>query len=220
MGFKVGGSHQSTSEKNSSGVDQYTQGQLHGINDAFAQSGRDGPSPLLNDAARYGTTAQTAGNLGFGALSGDPAAAAKLMNPYQQQVIDANNAAWQKTNLQTSNQVNDAATRTGAFGGSRHGVAEGVALANNNQAQAQQTAQLLQGGYRDAINQAGQLAGFGFQGAGMNSNLGFGGVGSPSQWYAQQLRQGYIQPTGTFSDQENHGTSFQGEARAKVPFFG
>lgn len=65
-----------------------------------------------------------------------------LMNPYDQRVIDAKNANWQKTNLQTMNQVNDAATRAGAFGGSHHGVAEGVPLASNNQAQATQAARL------------------------------------------------------------------------------
>jgi hypothetical protein len=113
--------------------------------------------------------------------------------------MDASNAQWQKANLQTMNQVNNQATAAGAFGGSRQGVAEGVALANNNMNQQSQNANLLSPGYNQAQNQASQLAGYGMQGANLNSNLGFGGVGSPSQWYAQQLKQGFIQPTGSTS---------------------
>lgn len=192
----------STPATQTTGVDQHTQDQLGAIQGAYGDAGKAGPGPLLNGAAGYFTGAQNAGNLGFGALSGDPAAVGKLMNPYQQNVIDMNNANWQKANLQTSNQVNDAATRTGAFGGSRHGVAEGVALGNNALAQQTQNAQLLQGGYNNAMNQASQLAQFGLQGAGQNANLGFGGVGSPELWRAQMLRQGFIMPTGQQSTQQ------------------
>ena len=208
--FSLGGNvaHESTSSKNSSGVDPYTQQYIKNAQDAATAAANGGAGPLLNGAAQYGTTAQQAGNLGFGALSGDPNAVSKLMNPYQQQVIDANNAQWARTNQQSLNAVDGRATAAGAFGGSRSGVAEGVALANNAATQQAQTAQLLQSGYRDAINQAGQIAGYGFQGAQLNSNLGFQGVGDPALWKAQQLKAGYMGPTGTYSDTENHGTHY------------
>jgi hypothetical protein len=207
--FDFGGnlSHESTSSKNSSGVDDFTRGQLGNIWGAAQGAAAGGPGPLLTGAGQYGTSLQTGGQAGINALSGDPTAVAGLMNPYIQQVLDANNANWQKTNLQTMNQVNDAATRAGAFGGSRQGVTAGVALANNNMAQQTQTANLLNGGYQQAIQQAQALAGFGLQGAQLNSNLGFGGVGN-GLWGLNALRSGFIQPTGTFSDTENHGTGY------------
>lgn len=178
------------------GLDAFSKGQLGSIWDAAQAAAKGGPGELLTGAGQYGQALQGGGNLGVGALSGDPAAIAKLMNPYQQQVIDANNAEWQHTNAQTMNQVNDAATQAGAFGGSRHGVAEGVALANNNRAQQSQTANLLSQGYGQAVNQAGQLAGYGLQGATLNSNLGFGGVGN-GLWAQNALRGGFVMPTGT-----------------------
>lgn len=220
MSKKASGNVQKTTENQNQSVDTNTRQQLGGIQQAYSQAGLEGPSPLLTNAAGYGTAAQTAGNLGLGALSGDPTQMARLMNPYQQQVIDANNAQWQRTNLQTQNQVNDAATRAGAFGGSRQNVATGTALAANNLAQQGQTAGLLQSGYNNAVNQAGQLAGLGFQGAGLNANLGMGGVGSPAQWYADQLRKGFIMPTGGTSGgaQTTQGGSTSGGFH--IPFFG
>jgi hypothetical protein len=94
------------------------------------------------------------------------------MNPYQQQVLDANNAAWQKVNTQGANSLNAAATQANAFGGSRHGVAQGVMQSNNNMAQMQQTAGLLSQGFEGAMGRAGQLAGLGMGAAGAGAQLG------------------------------------------------
>jgi hypothetical protein len=122
------------------------------------------------EAQQYYEQLLKGGNLGFSALTGDPNALAQFQNPYQQQVIDANNADWAHTNVQTQNQVNDAATQAGAFGGSRHGVAEGVALSNNNRAQQDQLAQLRSQGYNDAMSRAYQTANLGLSGG-----VGMGG---------------------------------------------
>jgi hypothetical protein len=203
---------QKTTNNNASSFDPNSSAYVEQMRQQALAAGNAGPSPLLNGAASTGTNAQTAGNLGFGALSGDPNAMAKLMNPYQQQVLDANNAQWQHTNAQTLNQVNDAATGANAFGGSRQGVAEGVALSNNNMAQQSQTAGLLQSGYNNAIGQASQLAGYGMQGAQMNSNLGFGGVGSPEQWKLNMMNQGWTGPTG----QTSSGAQTTAGASAKM----
>lgn len=101
---------------------------------------------------------QNGGQEGMAALGGDAGAMARMMNPYEQQVINANNAQWQHTNQQTLNTVDGRAAMQGAFGGSRTGVAEGTAMAQNGLAQQQQTAGLLYGGYNNAQDRAGQLA--------------------------------------------------------------
>jgi hypothetical protein len=99
---------------------------------------------------------------GLAALGGDAAAAQRLMNPFQEQVVDAINRDWGQTNQMTQRSVDDAAQGASAFGGSRHGVATGTALAQNNMAQQNQLAALRAGGFEDAMGRAGQLANFGF----------------------------------------------------------
>lgn len=224
MSLSFGGQRQTQSQNTS--LDGTTQAYLKQIMDAARGAGAAGPSPLVGGATDYYNTAMTGGNLGMGALSGDPRAAQQLMNPYQSQVIDANNAQWAKTNAATSAQVDDEATRAGAFGGSRHGVAEGIALGNNNQAQQQQTAGLLSTGYGDAMNRASQLAQMGYGAAGQNANLGLGGVGSPQQWLMQQLRAGFVMPTGQQSNGSSSMVGAQGgfnagdAAKGAMKFFG
>lgn len=211
FGIPIGGSlsHDSNSTKNSTGLDQWSQNYLQGIGQAGQQAAQQGPGPLLTGAGQYGTNLQNGGNLGLSAMSGDPNAMSQLMNPYQQQVIGAQNSIWQQINAQTANQVNQQATQNNAFGGSRQGVAQGVALAQNNLQQANQTAQLLQSGYQNAVQQAQGLAGFGLQGAQLNSNLGFGGVGN-GLWGLNALRGGFVMPTGQNSDTEQHQTGYGG----------
>lgn len=177
-------------------VDTQTRQYMQGVQNAALNAGMEGPSPLLTGAAQYGTGLQNAGATGAAALGGNQAAINTLMNPYQQSVIDANAANWAKINQQTQNQVNDRATLAGAFGGSRHGVATGVALGANNMAQGAQTAALLQGGYNDAMQRAAQGAQLGLQGAGLNFGLGQAGVGSPNAYLLQRLREGYLGPSG------------------------
>ena len=80
----------------------------------------------------------------------------------------------------TTNAINDQATQAGAFGGSRQGVAQGVALANMNQDQANQMAQLQYGGYNDTMNRAQGLAGLGF-----GANQQMAGLGD----YMRQVQQ-------------------------------
>jgi hypothetical protein len=214
----VSGNVQKTTQNNNTNIDAVSQGRTSDIWDAAQGAGNAGPGPLLTGAAGYNTGAQGAGQTGLMALAGDTNAAKTLMNPYQQGVIDQNNIGWNKINAQTVNRTNDLATRAGAFGGSRHGVAEGVALGNNAQQQAQQTAGLLNTGFDNSMNRAGQLAQFGAQGANANSNLGFAGVGNPDMWRLQMLKQGYLGPQGQQSAgaQTTFGGSF--ENRGSIGF--
>lgn len=168
------------------------------LDTAEEAAGTPGPglNPWTQEAGDFysgllGNQAQT----GIRALGGDASAVQGLMNPYQQQVLDANNAAWQKVNTQGTNSLNAAATRAGAFGGSRHGVAQGVMQANNNMAQMQQTAGLLSQGFEGAMGRAGQLAGLGMGAAGQNAQLGMTARDvqmqtRPDLWRLAMLQQG------------------------------
>ena len=112
------------------------------------------------------------GNLGFSALGGDSSALSQLMNPYQSQVLDQMTAQYGRDQQSTMNTVNDAATSAGAFGGSRHGVAEGVALGQLGQGHAGQMANLMSSGFSDAMGRASNLANMGFGAQGAIGNLG------------------------------------------------
>jgi hypothetical protein len=112
------------------------------------------------------------GNLGFSALGGDSAALQQLMNPYQSQVLNQAQAQYGRDQQSTMNGVNDAATAAGAFGGSRHGVATGVALGQLGQTHEQQMADLTSQGYNDAMGRAGSLANMGFSANGAIGDLG------------------------------------------------
>jgi len=131
-----------------------------------------GVNPLTGQAVQGYQNAANAGNLGFSALSGDPAAMAKLMNPYQQDVIDKMNQQFGITSGQVQNQINSQATAAGAFGGSRYGVASGAAQAGLGASQAQQIAGLYSQGYQNAQNQAATLANLGLGAQGQLANLG------------------------------------------------
>jgi hypothetical protein len=216
MGMSAGG--QRVTQSSTTSVDRESADMMRRLWGAGQAAGAAGPSPLVTGAADYGGAAQAAGNLGFGALGGSQAAIAQLMNPYNQQVIEENRKGWDQTNTNTINQINDAATRARAYGGSRHGVAEGVALSQNNLAQMQQEAGLRSAGYDQAMQQAAQLAGYGFQGAGMNANLGLGGVGSPEQWRLMMMRQGFVGPLGSATS--GRSNTVNGEASFSIPFLG
>lgn len=190
-----GGKHK---DKGTSQIDNPSIAYQEKIRQAAAGAGAAGPSPLVTGATGYNSGMMNAGNLGMGAMSGDPNAVNQMMNPYQQQVIGATNAQWDQNDQHTMNAVNDRATQAGAFGGSRNGVATGVALGQNNMNRNNAVSGLLYGGFNDTMNRANTLAGYGATGSANNANLGMGGVGSPQQWMMQQLKQGYMGPYGGY----------------------
>lgn len=207
MSKSGGGQRSSTASQ--SGVDPTTMAYVQQIMAAAQAAGASGPSPLTTGAAGYNSGLQNAGATGTAALSGDPAAAAQLMNPYQGQVIDATNAQWDNQDQKTMNDVNSRATAAGAFGGSRAAVAQGSALAANNLNRNSQISGLLSTGYDNTMARAGTLAGMGAEGANQNANLGLGGVGNAQQWLMQMLNQGF-HPTGTTSSTSSAGVGGSG----------
>lgn len=131
-----------------------------------------GVDPNSAQAGRFFGDATRAGNLGFGALSGDPASLAALNNPYMKDVLARVEGDQGRLNAGTLSAVGDQATRAGAFGGSRHGVAEGVALGEVNRSAADRMAQLRSEGFNQTQARAGQLANLGMGAA--PSLMGYG----------------------------------------------
>lgn len=189
-------SKQTNDSSGSTGVDAGTQNKVDAIWNAAQGAGNTTPFGVDN-AQNFYNNAQTYGQQGAAALGGDQASIARYMNPYQQNVIDKMNQQFAQQNQMTSNQISDQATKANAFGGSRHGVAQGVALAQNQMNQGGQIAGLLQSGYNDAMSRAGQSAQMGMDAASAGANLGMT-AGSPDLWRLNALKQGFSgMPYGT-----------------------
>ena len=102
------------------------------------------------------TGAETAA-AGLGALTGTGAGAAdqagsiaSYMSPYQQQVIDASLAEFDRNAAIQQQGLRDAAISRGAYGGGREGVMQAEAMRNNQMNRAQLQAGLLNQGFMDA----------------------------------------------------------------------
>lgn len=93
-----------------------------------------------------------AGTFGMG-LQG---AINNYMNPYISNVVDSVNALGQQNLANSLNQTADQAIAAKAFGGSRHGVQEGIATAQNNLNTNNLLANLLSSGYSQATGLMGQ----------------------------------------------------------------
>lgn len=131
-----------------------------------------GASPLMTSAAQQYQQLGGLAGLGGAAMAGDQEAFSKFMNPYQQNVVDAVGQQYDQLRSQAHLGANDAATRAGAFGGSRHAVMEGAQLGQLDQGQAQTTAGILQSGFNDAQQRALQAANFGMGALGQQAQMG------------------------------------------------
>lgn len=206
--MKIGGSTQHQSQSSQSGPDAQTQAYVTQIMNLARGAGYNGPGSTLTGANNYFSGLEGAGATGAAALGGDAGAVASLMNPYQQQVIDAMNKQFATSNQGVANQLDANATAAGAFGGSRADVAKGAALAANQQNQNAQIAQLLSGGYSNAMNQAATAAGLGLQGAQGGVQLGSMGIDNPALWQMLMLKGGFMGlPYGTTSSGTSNGNS-------------
>lgn len=145
--------------------------------------------------AQQGALAGTAaaGTTNIGTLAGTNLAA--YQNPYTQQVIDAQNADIMRGAQMGLNDLGTAASRAGAFGGSRHGIAMSELGRGAAQLMGQQSAQLRQAGFNQAQKMAQQdianrlsQANLGLTGAAQLGNLGQQSFG-----YGQQIQQNIAQ---------------------------
>lgn len=122
-----------------------------------------------------------------------PMYAQGYMNPYQQNVIGglAQNAMGNYN--QMANQIGTEATRAGAFGGSRHGVAQGAMAAGVQKDLNQQIGNLMYQGYNQANQQAASDQQMRLQAAAQQGNLANLGFGMGQQINQQMMQQGAMQ---------------------------
>ena len=134
-------------------------------------------------------TAPETAAAGLGALTGTGAGSADVagsiasyMSPYQQQVIDASLAEFDRNAAVQQTGLRDAAISRGAYGGGREGVMQAEAMRNNQMNRAQLQAGLLNQGFMDA-RQA--------RGADLAAQQGLGTyqqqIGQADQGYQQAL---------------------------------
>ena len=100
---------------------------------------------------------------------------AQFQNPFQQQVTAATIADFDRLRQTSLNQVGSEATRAGAFGGSRQGVAEGVALGELGRAEAATLGDIRTRGFQSSVQAALASRQQQMGAAGGLANLGFGG---------------------------------------------
>jgi hypothetical protein len=126
---------------------------------------------------------------GLGSLVGTGAGGADVqgsiasyMSPYQQQVIDASLAEFDRNAAMDQNKISDSAISMGAFGGGREGVMQAESLSNSRMGRAQLQANLLNQGFQQAQTaRAGDLTAQ--QGLGTYQQ----GLGQGQQGYQQAL---------------------------------
>lgn len=114
----------------------YTGANMGSTNPAFAQAGQ-----VAASVGGYTPQNFLSGNIGA------------YMSPYIQNVEDAALGNMDRAYRQNLNTIGDQAIGANAFGGSRHGVAEGVAAAENARNMGDLSAQLRQQGYGQAAGQ-------------------------------------------------------------------
>jgi hypothetical protein len=126
---------------------------------------------------------------GLGSLVGTGAGGADVqgsiasyMSPYQQQVIDASLAEFDRNAAMDQNKISDSAISMGAFGGGREGVMQAESLSNSRMGRAQLQAKLL----NDSFMQAQQA-----RSGDLTAQQGLGtyqqGLGQGQQGYQQAL---------------------------------
>lgn len=109
------------------------------------------PATAALQTANY-QRAQTVAETPYQTLSAEQIQA--QYNPYEDSVVANTQADLEKQRQLAVNTTSDQATAAGAFGGSRHGVAEGITNSNAQTTAANTLAQLRQQGYTQAQNVA------------------------------------------------------------------
>jgi hypothetical protein len=156
-----------------------------------------GADPSMQGVGDQFQQGMQAGQTGMGALAGNQQDIASLMNPYQQNVIGALGTEYDRARNQAALGSNDAATQAGAFGGDRHALMVGERQGALDRSQMSDTANLLHGGFNDAMGRAGQLANLGMGAADRQFGLG--------DYNRQIAQQGMDVNYGNFQQQRDWG---------------
>jgi hypothetical protein len=126
------------------------------------------------------------GTLGAGTIGGTNLG--QYMNPFTQNVLGGLARETARAGQISMNELGAAATRAGAFGGSRHGVAQGQMMSDLNRNFQNIAAQQLQSGYQNAQSMAQQD----IQNR-MNQAAQLGALGQQSFGFGQQIQSGLAQ---------------------------
>jgi hypothetical protein len=132
----------------SGGIYDWSANQLAGAGGAMQQAAGLYGSPTL------GANAPTVS--GVGPTSTIQSQMSRYQNPYENQVINNSLADMQRMNTQQLRDVGAQAQKSGAFGGSRHGIVEAVTNAETNRAAGDLSANLRHQGFNTAAGLAGQ----------------------------------------------------------------
>lgn len=127
---------------------------------------------------------QTSAGLFNSAAQGPNIAA--FQNPYTQQVVDTTMADMNRGRMMALNQVGADATAAGAYGGSRHGIAEAETNRNFFDTMGQTVAGLRSDGFNTSVQNA-------FQNQQNQSALAGQGFGFGLDLNQQQIQQGALQ---------------------------
>ncbi len=105
------------------------------------------------------------------AMGYDGTDVSRWYNPYEKDVVDATGAYFDQNLQQNLSQNNARATQSGAFGGSRHGVADAELMRTSGMDKAKMMADLRYQGYGDARDAGFRNQQSQYQGAGILSGL-------------------------------------------------
>lgn len=162
-----------------------------------------GQTQNINQAAAQGIQAAGAGTAQLGMQATPQLATTSMtpyMNPYTQEVIQANEADIMRGAQMGMNELGRQASAAGAYGGSRHGVAMGELGRNVVQQLAQSSAGLRQAGYGQAqqaalADIANQMQGrqIGLSAANQLANISNLGFGMGQQVQQNLATQGALQ---------------------------
>jgi hypothetical protein len=137
---------------------------------------------------------QSAGNLNMAQqgtiASGMGPNMQQFANPYQNQVIDRTQQDIERQRQMATNTLGAQASAAGAFGGSRHGVAEGITNEGFARQAANTFANQRQQGFDTALGAAQRQQGIGLQASGQLGNLSQTGFDQAMRINQNQQQQG------------------------------
>ena len=117
----------------------------------------------------------------------------RFMNPFDNMVTGRSLQDLERQRIMATNQMDAQAGAAGAFGGSRHGVAQGSTNEGFARQGANMFAGLRQAGYNNALGAAQNQQNIQMQGAGQMGQLAGQGFGFGQSIAQQQARQGGLQ---------------------------
>jgi len=166
-----------------------------------------GANPYENAASNF----QQAGDI-WSSLGADGALqnVNDYINPYYNQVLDAAIGRMDRTYQQTNNQIGDQAQMAGAFGGSRHGVMEGVLAGEHAMNVGDLTARTAADAYNFGTNAAFNDANLMNSAAGNLTQLGQTQYGIGNDIADRQMQQGTMQQQLLQSILSGSDAAFQG----------